>query len=120
MKPTLKPIITLLFILLSIQSVFAQKATTYAIVIGIADYKYINDLTYTVPDAKKVYTFLKSNAGGAVPSNHIRFLANENATKANIMKEMDYIFGFAKPQDRVIFTFQDTVLRGFFVPATSR
>ena len=89
MKPTPRLIITLVFVLIGVHSVFAQKATTYAIVIGVADYKYITDLTFTVPDAKKVYTFLKSSAGGAVPSNHIRFLANENATKANIMKEMD-------------------------------
>ncbi len=114
MKRILKPIIFLLFVLIGLQSGFAQKATTYAIVIGIADYKYITDLTYTVPDAKKVYTFLKSNAGGAVPSNHIRFLANENATKANIMKEMDYIFGFAKPQDRVIFYFSGHGASGLF------
>lgn len=114
MKPSQKSIVTLLFVLIGIQSVFAQKATTYAIVIGIADYKYITDLTFTVPDAKKVYAFLKSNAGGAVPSNHIRFLANEKATKANIMKEMDYIFSFAKPQDRVIFYFSGHGASGFF------
>jgi len=114
MKLILKPIISLLFVLIALHSGFAQKATTYAIVIGIADYKYINDLTFTVPDAKKMYTFLKSNAGGAVPSNHIRFLANENATKANIMKEMDYIFGFAKPQDRVIFYFSGHGASGLF------
>jgi uncharacterized caspase-like protein len=114
MKPTPRLIITLVFVLIGVHSVFAQKATTYAIVIGVADYKYITDLTFTVPDAKKVYTFLKSSAGGAVPSNHIRFLANENATKANIMKEMDYIFSFAKPQDRVIFYFSGHGASGLF------
>lgn len=114
MKIILKPIIFLLFVLIGLQSGFAQKATTYAIVIGVADYKYINDLTFTVPDAKKVYTFLKSQAGGAVPSNHIRFLTNETATKANIMKEMDYIFSFAKPQDRVIFYFSGHGATGLF------
>lgn len=95
---------------------FAQKATTYAIVIGVADYQSINDLTYTTTDAQKVYTFLKSEAGGAVPSNHIRFLINSKATKANILKEMKYIFGFAKPQDRVIFYFSGHGDTGLFCP----
>ncbi|RDB07100.1 caspase family protein [Runella aurantiaca] len=120
MKLTLKSIFTLLFILVVIQSTVAQKATTYAIVVGIADYKYIGDLTFTVPDAKKVYAFLKSQAGGAVPTNHIRFLTNETATKANIMKEMNYIFSFARPQDRVIFYFSGHGATGFFCASDIR
>jgi uncharacterized caspase-like protein len=101
------------------QATFAQKATTYAVIIGVADYQNENvcpDLTYTVPDAQKVYTFLKSSAGGAVPANHIRFLIDKKATKANIMKEMDYIFKFAKPQDRVIFYYSGHGGNGFFCP----
>jgi uncharacterized caspase-like protein len=113
MKTTFK--IILLLLLLTTMT-FAQKATTYAIIIGVADYQSINDLTYTTTDAQKVYAFLTSQAGGAVPSNHIRFLTNSKATKANILKEMKYIFGFAKPQDRVVFYFSGHGDTGLFCP----
>lgn len=115
MKTISKILILCCSVLLS-ATALAQKATTYAIVIGVADYQSINDLTYTTTDAQKIYTFLKSQAGGAVPSNHIRFLTNSSATKANILKEMKYIFSFAKPQDRVIFYFSGHGDVGLFCP----
>ncbi|CAG5002124.1 hypothetical protein DYBT9275_02814 [Dyadobacter sp. CECT 9275] len=94
--------------------------TTYAIVAAVADYKYYpptdGDLRYTVSDAQKFYTFLRSNAGGNIPSNQIRYMVNRKAGKAEIVAAMKYIFQFAKPEDKVIFYFSGHGDPGAFIP----
>lgn len=92
--------------------------TTYAVVAAVADYKVgsNNDLKETVHDAEKFYALLTDPKGMAVPANQIRFLTDANATRDNILKQMKYIFGFAQPQDRVIFYFSGHGAVGEFIP----
>lgn len=81
--------------------------TTYAVIAAISDYKMgnRNDLPMTVPSAAKFYAFLTNPRGMAIPTNQIRYLVDANANRNNILKQLDYIFSFAQPQDRVLFYF---------------
>ena len=97
----------------------AQGKTTYAVVVGIADYKlsdYRNgDLRYADQDARRFGEFLRSAAGGAVPTQNILLLTNRNATKNAIVQAMR-LFEKAKVQDRVIFYFSGHGMKGGFLP----
>ncbi len=97
----------------------AEAKTTYAVIVGIADYKisdYRNgDLRYADQDARRFGEFLRSAAGGAVPAQNIVLLTNRNATKAAIVRAMR-LFGKAAPKDRVIFYFSGHGLKGGFLP----
>lgn len=95
-----------------------HKPTTYAVVAAVADYKVgsQNDLHETVHDAEKFYAFLTDPKGMAIPDNQIRYLADANATRSNILAQMKYIFDFAEPQDRVIFYFSGHGAVGEFIP----
>ncbi len=92
--------------------------TTYAVVAAVADYKVgsQNDLQQTVHDAEKFYTFLTAPTGMAIPTNQVRFLTDANATREQILKQMNYLFSFAQPQDRVIFYFSGHGAVGEFIP----
>ncbi len=81
----LKTILLFIFYLcFIINSVKAYK--TYALIIGIAEYKddKIKDLQYSDDDALEFYKYLISDAGGKVDSNNIKILLNEQATVGNI------------------------------------
>lgn len=87
--------------------------------IGIADYKYENtakDLKWTVNDAEKFVSFLKSEKGGKVPVGNIYVLKNETARKANIIKYAKQLFERAQEGDRVIFFWSGHGTQGAFVP----
>ncbi len=97
----------------------AEAKTTYAVIVGIADYKFSNyrngDLRYADQDARRFSEFLRSTAGGAVPSQNIILLTNQKATKAAIGHAMR-LFRKATPQDRVIFYFSGHGTKGGFLP----
>lgn len=93
---------------------------TYAVVVAVADYKYATarngDLKYTVNDASKFYNFLKSSAGGSVPSSNIVYLTNSSATRSNIITKTKTLYAKAKTDDRVIFYFSGHGDRSCFLP----
>lgn len=93
---------------------------TYALVIGVADYKnfseYSGDLSYTVSDAMRFAAFLKSPKGGSVPSINICLLVDSQASRANIIAKGKALFAKAKKDDRVIFFFSGHGDRGCFLP----
>jgi len=92
---------------------------TYAVVIGIADYKYQNtasDLTWTVNDADKFIKFLQSNKGGNVPNENIYYFKDSKAKKANIIKYAEELYKKAGPNDRVIFFWSGHGCKGAFIP----
>lgn len=97
----------------------AEGRMTYAVIVGIADYKisdYRNgDLRYADQDAKRFGEFLRSDAGGTVPAQNIVLLTNRNATKAAIVRALR-LFEKAAPSDRVIFYFSGHGLKGGFLP----
>lgn len=112
------------WVILSIGVVFfacqrAEAKTTYAVIVGIADYKisdYRNgDLRYADQDARRFGEFLKSDAGGGIPTPNIVLLTNRNATKAAIVQALR-LFEKAAPTDRVIFYFSGHGLKGGFLP----
>lgn len=93
---------------------------TYAIIIGVADYKNFTpddyDLNYTVNDAVSFAAFLKSKKGGSVPATNIVLLTDAQASKANILAKGKALFSKAKKDDRVIFYFSGHGVKGCFVP----
>ena len=93
---------------------------TYAIIIGVADYKNFTpgkgDLTFTVPDAIRFSDFLKSKRGGSVPASNIILLTDAQATKQAILDKGKALFAKAGKNDRVIFYFSGHGGEGFFMP----
>ena len=86
----------------------------WALIIGISNYKYgdqeieglkIANLAYATTDAKSVYDFLQSNAGGGFRDvsngGHMILLTDEEATKANIEQQLNSLKE-AKPDDYFI------------------
>jgi hypothetical protein len=65
---------------------------TYAMVMGISTYKYIQPLSYADSDAELFRDFLKSPGGGKIPDSNIYFLKNEEAKAANfLVKGMSWL-----------------------------
>ncbi len=99
--------------------IHAKAKTTYAVIVGIADYKHADyrngDLRYADQDARRFGAFLKSADGGSVPARNIILLTNGSATKAAILRAMR-LFGQARAQDRVIFYFSGHGMKGGFLP----
>lgn len=105
--------------MLSCKQDLQQDGTTYAVVVGISDYKQMDyrtgDLLFADDDAKRFASFLKSKKGGQVTSSNIRFLTNTQATQFNIRKAFK-LFEQAQPTDRIIFYFSGHGVQGGFVP----
>jgi len=78
---------------------------TYAIIIGISDYKLVQDLQYAHKDAQAFEELLLSEGGGKVPKTNIETFLNENATRNNVGDAISVIARKAKPGDRVWFFF---------------
>lgn len=70
---------------------------TYAIIIGISQYKLVPSLQFAHKDAQAFEDFLLSAAGGKVPKANIETFLNENANKNNVADAISII---AKSQDR--------------------
>ena len=107
-----------LFLLLTLafSSVWAYK-NTYAIIIGVADYREGNsDLTFTTRDAQLFCDFLMSPAGGNVPASNIYILKDSKATKSNILYYTRQLFSRADQDDRVIFFFSGHGCAGYLLP----
>ena len=100
-------------------SAYAYK-NTYAIIIGVADYKYMEegngDLTWTINDAYKMAHFLMSKEGGSVPQQNIHMFLDDDASKSDILYYSKKLFAKAQPGDRVIFYFSGHGQKGAFVP----
>ena len=80
------------FLLLS-QSTLAQHLSfggnpnkrTLALVIGISDYKHLNDLQFAHNDAEDFANFLTSKNGLNLPESDVRVYTNEKATQSKIL-----------------------------------
>ena len=110
----------LLALLVGLGSVVSAYENTYALIIGVADYKNFTnkdgDLTYTINDAASFCAFLKSKKGGSVPAANIVLLTDAQASKANIIAKGKALFAKAKKDDRVIFYFSGHGCKGCFLP----
>ena len=115
----MKRLVLLLTILIGFGGIAHSYENTYALIVGVADYKYegiISDLNYTVKDAKSFYSFLIKPEGGSVPKENICVLLDTMATKKNIMRNAKALFSKANANDRVIFYFSGHGGKGFFCP----
>lgn len=88
----------------------------WAVVVGVAHYEYVNSLNFSDDDAYKIYAFLKSPEGGALPDNQVSILIDEDATHNNIVKEMQDKFSQAGPNDMIIFYYGGHGMKGAFIP----
>ena len=114
-----KRIVVILLLLAGAVSAVQAYNNTYAVIVGVADYKNLgprDDLRYTINDAVSFATFLKSKKGGNVPATNIVLLVDKQATKANIVAKSKELFSKAKKDDRVIFYFGGHGVKGCFVP----
>ncbi|MDD5264225.1 MAG: caspase family protein [Candidatus Bipolaricaulis sp.] len=80
--------------------VTAHQGTTYAIIIGIADYTGLPKLSFTDDDAQSMYTWLRS-VGGWSPAN-MTLLLNSQATVANVVAAVNALDG-ASAYDTLLF-----------------
>ena len=107
---------------LTTAGVSAQQQT-YAVVVGISDYKALSDRTgdlrFADRDARQVAMFLRSKAGGSVPASHVLLLTNRQATRSRIQQAFA-LFSQAKPGDRVLFYFSGHGLADSFAPYDAR
>lgn len=88
------PVICIIsFLLLTTPGLIAQKPLvfrdttlagpqTFAIVVGVSNYKYVRPLNFADKDAELFRDYLKSPAGGQLSDDHIFLLTNEEATNA--------------------------------------
>lgn len=98
-------LLSLLFFFIKAE-VKAQQ--TYVVSVGVADYHYINDLTFTEAD---VTTF---NQIMALHNATITSLTGAQATHANILKTVRSVFGKATPLDAIVFFFSGHGYEGGF------
>jgi tetratricopeptide (TPR) repeat protein len=79
---------------------------TYAIVIGISQYKEVTSLKYSDRDAKTFAQYLTSKSGMGLDSSHVYVFLNEKATLYNIGNTLSEIMTKQfKKGDQVIFFF---------------
>ncbi len=60
-----------------------KGSQSYAMIVGISNYKHIRPLSYADSDAELFKDFLKSAGAGSLADDHILYLVNEDATAAN-------------------------------------
>ena len=73
----------------------------YALVVGVGQFKNgINPLQFSVKDARSFYDFLLGRAG--FPSNGVYFLADQNATRDNVVRYLSAIRNSAQEDDLVV------------------
>jgi len=102
-----------------IKTSYAEGVNIYALIVGASRYDHFESLMYTDDDAYRIYAFLKSPEGGAVPEDHIRILIDESAVAENIFKGLDDIIAMAGKDDVVLVYLAGHGLQGFYVPTDS-
>ncbi|MGB3546476.1 MAG: caspase family protein [Saprospiraceae bacterium] len=88
----------------------------YALIVGVSTYSHMPVLRFPDDDAYRIYGFLKSPEGGAVPDERLKILIDEDATRANILGELRSLFRRAGPQDLVFIYFSGHGQPGAFLP----
>ena len=76
---------------------------SWALIIGIDKYQYIQNLNYAVKDANAFKSLLIDNYN--FPETNVTLLLNEDATYNNIRKKFSLITKSAKEKDRVLIYF---------------
>lgn len=95
---------------------FSKDVKIWAVIVGVAAYNSMPSLRYTDDDAYKIYAFLKSPEGGAIPDSQIKVLIDDTATKKGILDSMEELFAKADKNDMVMLYFSGHGLAGSFIP----
>ena len=85
-----------------------SKGKTYAVVVGISNYKNLGEdeqLQFADKDATVFANYLRSKAGGAVPEENIKLLLNEDATYSNIYEALKWLLDSCQKNDLGYFYF---------------
>lgn len=103
------------------------SGTTYAVIVGVSDYKYLSppsatnrqppfDLNYCDDDARLVYDFFQSPEGGSVHVENMILLVDNQASTANVINQMRKLFSKSTSKDRIVFYFSGHGSDGVFCP----
>lgn len=95
---------------------YDPEVRIFAVIVGVSFYHHMPVLRYSDDDAYKIYGFLKSPEGGALPAANIRMLIDEDATRANILGALTEIFSLADANDAILFYYSGHGLPGSFIP----
>ncbi len=105
--------------LLACQSARPRVGDTYAVVVGVSDYRQLTarsgDLPNAAGDAQRMAAFLRTEKGGRVPPTHLRLLTDAQATRPSILAALT-VFRQARPNDRLLFFFSGHGLERGFAP----
>ncbi|MEM9930021.1 MAG: caspase family protein [Bacteroidota bacterium] len=93
-----------------------RETKVWALIVGVGAYQHMPVLRFPDDDAYRLYAFLQSPPGGAIPDERIRILVDEDATRQNIQVAMRDLFLRAGPKDLVILYFSGHGLPGAFLP----
>lgn len=104
----MNPLKNILFLLLFLTSAIMKAQYTYVVSVGIADYKNINDLTFTEADVA-TFNQIMSQHGAIIVS-----LTGAQATHSNVLKTIRNVFAKATQNDDVIFFFSGHGYEGGF------
>lgn len=88
----------------------------WAVIIGVSSYNHMPVLRYPDDDAYRIFAFLKSPEGGAIPDEQIRILVDEDATRQQIISTIQKLFSKAGKEDLVFLYFSGHGLPGAFLP----
>jgi uncharacterized repeat protein (TIGR02543 family) len=106
-------------LVLPVASARADSSTEcWAVIAGVSNYLYINDLSYCDDDVRDLSDILSPVWG----SSHVRTLINSQASKANILDAIDWLADNAGPEDTVLFSFSghgSDYQNGYFCPYDS-
>jgi hypothetical protein len=94
----------------------SPNVRVWAVVVGVGRYTAMPSLKFTDDDAYRVYSFLKSPEGGALPDEQIALMIDETATRENILSTMRRQFLRADENDVVLLYFSGHGLDGCFLP----
>ncbi|MBN1160578.1 MAG: caspase family protein, partial [Dehalococcoidales bacterium] len=107
-------------LVLPVASAQADSITEcWAVLAGVSDYKYnIGDLSYCDDDVRDFSNILSPVWG----ADHVRTLIDSQASKANILNNIDWLASNAGPEDTVLFYFSGhgaDYQDGYFCPYDS-
>lgn len=94
-----------------------QKAPKiWAVLVGVASYEHMPRLNFADDDAYKMYAFLKSPEGGALPDKQVSVIIDEAATRKKIISNMKRVFNQADSNDVILFYFSGHGEKNAFLP----
>jgi hypothetical protein len=99
-----------------IDSTANRQPNTWAMVVGVSNYRHLKPLNYPDDDAYRIMAFLQSPQGGAIQDGKINVLIDEAATHASIIFSLHEMVRQIGPNDKLIFYFSGHGFEDAFAP----